>query len=180
MAVTEQEYGMMPLEAAGLTPDQQAAWDAQLAQNGRITNMKASLLRHLPSYHALMTWYPLRDEVEQFLGKRATLVFVSAISNNTDCLICSTFFRRIWADAGEDPDRVELDETETMLADFGRQIAAGGHGVTAAMRQQLLARYTEAQLVALTVFGTIMLATNVYNNALAVPLDTYLEPYRKA
>jgi hypothetical protein len=32
--------------------------------------------------------------------------------------------------------------------------------------------------VALTAFGAIMLATNVFNNALRVDLDGYLEPYR--
>ena len=51
-----------------------------------------------------MTWYDLRDEVEPFLGERATMLFAHAISAETDCLICSTFFRRLLIDAGEDPD----------------------------------------------------------------------------
>ena len=33
--------------------------------------------------------------------------------------------------------------------------------------------------MALTAFGAIMVATNVFNNALRVDLDEYLEPYRK-
>ena len=32
----------------------------------------------------------------------------------------------------------------------------------------------------LTAFGAIMVATNVVNDALGVPLDGYLEPYRGA
>ena len=32
-------------------------------------------------------------------------------------------------------------------------------------------------MVALVTFGAIMLATNVFNNVLGVPLDGYLEPY---
>ena len=32
----------------------------------------------------------------------------------------------------------------------------------------------------LTAFGAIMVATNVFNDALGVPLDGYLEPYRRA
>ena len=28
-------------------------------------------------------------------------------------------------------------------------------------------------------FGALMVATNVFNNALRVPLDEYLEPYRR-
>ena len=39
---------------------------------------------------------------------------------------------------------------------------------------------THPQIVALTAFGALMVATNVFNNALAVPLDEYLEPYRRA
>ena len=41
-----------------------------------------------------MTWYPLRDTVQPFLGERLTTLFAHAISSETDCLICSTFFRR--------------------------------------------------------------------------------------
>jgi hypothetical protein len=33
--------------------------------------------------------------------------------------------------------------------------------------------------VALTAFGALMVATNVFNNALDVPLDEYLEPFRR-
>ena len=38
--------------------------------------------------------------------------------------------------------------------------------------------FSPEQIVALTAFGAIMLATNVFNNALRVDLDGYLEPYR--
>jgi hypothetical protein len=33
--------------------------------------------------------------------------------------------------------------------------------------------------VTITAFGALMVATNVVNNALDIPLDEYLEPYRK-
>jgi hypothetical protein len=39
--------------------------------------------------------------------------------------------------------------------------------------------FTPAQIVALTAFGALMVATNVVNNALEVELDEYLQPYRK-
>jgi alkylhydroperoxidase family enzyme len=38
----------------------------------------------------------------------------------------------------------------------------------------------DQQIVALTAFGALMLATNVVNNALEVELDEYLEPYTAA
>jgi len=42
-----------------------------------------------------------------------------------------------------------------------------------------VAVFSDEQIVALTSFGAMMVATNIVNNALEVDLDTYLEPYRK-
>ena len=39
---------------------------------------------------------------------------------------------------------------------------------------------TPEQIVALTAFGGMMIATNVFNNALQVDLDDYLQPFRKS
>ena len=83
--------------------------------------MKRTLLHSLPAFHALMEWYPLRDTVQPFLGERLTTLFAHAISAETDCLICSTFFRRILIEAGEDPDELELDEREEAVVEFGRR-----------------------------------------------------------
>ena len=44
---------------------------------------------------------------------------------------------------------------------------------------RLAARLRPEQIVALTAFGGLMVATNLFNNALRVDLDEYLEPYRK-
>jgi hypothetical protein len=82
----------------------------------RVTNLKRTLA-HVPSaLHAYMEWYPLRDRAAEFLGERSTNVFVHAISTATDCLICSTFFRRLLIDSGEDPDDLVLDDREQLLA----------------------------------------------------------------
>ena len=51
-----------------------------------------------------MTWYDLRDEVVPFLGERLADLFSHAISAGTDCLICSTYFRKALIDSGENPD----------------------------------------------------------------------------
>ena len=42
------------------------------------------------------------------------------------------------------------------------------------------AHFDDEQMVALTAFGAMMVATNIINNALDVPLDDYLMEYRKA
>jgi alkylhydroperoxidase family enzyme len=44
---------------------------------------------------------------------------------------------------------------------------------------RLFAFLTQDQVVTLTAFGAMMLATNVFINALDVDLDEYLHVYRK-
>jgi alkylhydroperoxidase family enzyme len=128
---------------------------------------------------ALMTWYPLRDAVAVFLGDRLTTLFAHAVSTETECLICSTFFRRILVDAGEDPDRLALDPRDQAIVDYGLALARGNSHVPDAVYARAAAQLDAAQMVALTAFGAMMIATNVVNNALEVDLDEYLYTYRK-
>lgn len=167
-----------PLEYADMPPDAAAAHDAHQSV-GRITNMKRTLLRSVPAFHALMEWYPLRDTVQPFLGDRLTTLFAHAVSSETECLICSTFFRRILIDSGEDPDALELDARESDVVAFGWALAVTPHRVPDAVYDRVAVRFTDEQMVALVAFGALMVATNVVNNALGVPLDDYLQPYRR-
>ena len=166
------DYETAPAEA-------RTAYEEHEKHHGRMTNMKRTLLHSLPSFHALMEWYTLRDDVRPFLGDRGATIFSHAISAETDCLICSTFFRRILIDAGEDPEELALNDREQLLVDFGRQLAKDPKGVDDALYASLTKQFSAAELVALTAFGSIMLATNIFNDALRVDLDGYLEPYRR-
>jgi alkylhydroperoxidase family enzyme len=148
--------------------------------HGRATNMKRTLARSPVALKSLMTWYDLRDEVVRFLGERATVLFAHAISTATDCLVCSTFFRRILIDAGDDPDHLRLDEREGLVVEFGRQLARDPHGVSDLLFSRLAGSLEHDQIVTLTAFGGLMVATNLFNNALQVELDEYLWAYRKA
>jgi alkylhydroperoxidase family enzyme len=141
--------------------------------------MKRTLAHSPAALHALMQWYALRDEVVPFLGERLTTLFAHAVSNQTDCLICSTFFRRLLAQAGEDPDQVRMDDRDKMVVDYGRQLARDPNQVSDELFSRLAALFRPEQVVALTAFGGLMIATNVFNNALRVDLDEYLWPFRK-
>jgi alkylhydroperoxidase family enzyme len=141
--------------------------------------MKQTLAYSPVALAALMTWYPLRDAVAGFLGDRAATLFAHAISTQTDCLICSTFFRRLLRDAGEDPKALQLDERECAVVDYGRQLARDANGVSDELYARLASFLGPEQVVTLTAFGGLMVATNVFNNALRVDLDEYLWPYRK-
>jgi alkylhydroperoxidase family enzyme len=151
-----------------------------VSAHGRATNMKATLARSPVALRSLMTWYDLRDEVVTFLGERATVLFAHAISAGTDCLVCSTFFRRLLVDAGDNPDDLRLDEREALVVEFGRQLARDPHGVSDVQFGRLSGFFLDDQIVALTAFGGLMVATNLFNNALRVDLDEYLWAYRKA
>lgn len=170
---------VQPVEHGGTAGDVRAAYERVVAEHGRITNMKRTLLRSMPAFRALMEWYPLRDAVQPFLGERLTNIFCHAISSQTDCLICSTFFRRLLIDSGEDPDDFALDERESAVVEFGRCLATPPARVPDDVFQRLAAFFNEEQIVALTAFGAMMVATNIFNNALEVDLDGYLEPYRR-
>jgi alkylhydroperoxidase family enzyme len=145
----------------------------------RITNMKRTLLRSVPAFDALMTWYTLRDATIPILGERLTTIFAHAISAETDCLICSTFFRRILIDSGENPDRLELDAREQAVVAFGRCLAQSPFTVPDETFAAIRDLFDEQDIVTITSFGALMVATNVVNNALEIPLDEYLEPYRR-
>ena len=168
-----------PLEIDAAPPEARGVAEAHVRNHARMTNMKRTLLHSLPAFRALMEWYPLRDAVQPFLGERLTTLFAHAISAETDCLICSTFFRRMLIQTGDNPDRLKLDERETAVLAFGRALAVSPYKVPAEVYGKLEAHFSPAEIVALTAFGAMMVATNVLNNALEVDLDEYLQPYRK-
>jgi alkylhydroperoxidase family enzyme len=168
-----------PLDDHEADPEARAALDAITAAHGRVTNMKRTLARSPVALRALMTWYDLREEVVPFLGERLTNLFAHAISAGTDCLICSTFFRRLLIESGEDPDALRLDDRERAVVEYGRRLATDPNGVSDDLYGRLAAEFLPEQIVALTAFGGLMVATNLFNNALRVDLDEYLYPYRK-
>ena len=146
-------------------------WDAEIERSGaEPTHMKRALLNNLPSYDALMDWYPLYAEVERFTGKRGAVVYSFAISTENECLLCTTYFRRALRARGEDINGLDLDEVDQDLADFGRAVARD-HRADPALVLRLTKRYGQAGLVALVGFGILMIGNNIVNSFLDVELD---------
>ena len=154
-------------------------YDDQIAKHGRITNMKRTLLHDVQSFKTYMDWYTLYDELRPTFGDRALQIFSYAISTGNDCLICGLFFRKILVDAGEDPENLQLDETEQLLLDFGVQITKHPHSIDSAIYDKLREKYSDTVLVQLIAFAGIMSATNLFNTVAKVPLDEVLYSYRK-
>ena len=169
-----------PTDPAGAPEASRALADEHVAAGARMTNMKWTAARSPETLAMLLTWYPLFDRVASFLGERRAQLLAHAISDRNECLVCSTFFRRILIDAGEDPGALQLDAEDELMVELGRTLADDPHGVDDALYGRLAERYGEQQIVELVGFGAIMVATNVFNDALGVPLDDYLQPYRSA
>jgi hypothetical protein len=166
------------LEYEQTTGETQATFSEGLTQYGRMTNMKRTLLHSLPAYHALMEWYPLFDTIKLFLGERLSVIFAHALSVESDCLVCTTFMRRILIDWGENPGKLELDEKGEVIVAFGRAIGQKGNRVPDELYKKVAGLFTPEQIVALTGFASLMIATNIINNVLEVDLDEYLYAYR--
>jgi hypothetical protein len=169
---------IQPLEREQLAGEGRATFDRELARFGRLSNMKRTLLHSPTAYHALMQWYPLFETIKPFLGERLAIIFAHAISSESDCLICTTYMRRILIDWGEDPNELRLDEKGETLVEFGRAILGAGNRIPNELYRRLEKFFTPDQIVSLTAFAGLMVATNMINNALEVALDEYLYDYR--
>ncbi len=71
-----------------------------------------------------------------------------------------------------------FSELELLVLDYAEAMTRTPVAVTDELFARLRERYDERQIVQLIAFGAIMLATNVFNDALRVPLDDYLQAYR--
>lgn len=169
-----------------MLPDEELSLEARAAaqrqldlHGGRITNMKRTLLGHVPSFDAYMEWYTLKDELEPYIGERAVSLFSYAISDANDCLICSVFFRRILIESGDDPDDPVVTETEQLLLEWGRLIATDPGGISEEFYARLEAAFSPTLRVLLVAFAGQMVATNLINTVGRIPLDEVLYDFRK-
>ena len=162
------------------SPDVRAEYDDQIEKHGRITNMKRTLLHNVPAFKAYMEWYTLRDLMIPFLGERAVSVFAHAISVGNECLICSSFFRKILIDEKNEPDNLVLSDVESLLVDFGSAITGDPHDIPDEIYDRLSERFTDEQLVLIISFAGIMIATNTFNTVAKIPLDEALYDYTGA
>ena len=168
-----------PLNTKEIAPAVKAAFEKHVQEyGGRITNMKATLGRSLPAFEAYMQWYPLYTEVEKILGKRMASLYAHSISCAADCPLCSTFFRKIIIDSGETPEKLELTELETDLLNFGSSVTKHKGNIANHLYNAVAAKYNKAEMVVLTAFAGIMMATNVFNNVIETEIDEYLSSYR--
>lgn len=139
------------------------------AKGYRITNMKRTLLHSVTAFRSLENGvYDLQEKLETFLDKRAVVFFGYAISTTDDCIVCSTYFRKILEDWKINFDEFSFTDTEDLLIKIGRQIAENKGNVEEELLDELQKSFTEEQVVDLVAFAVMIVANNLFNNALDV------------
>lgn len=163
-----------------LSPDAKAASD-RLAdeRGGEFGNVRATLLANLPGFEVYSQWYTLHDEIAPWIGERAVSLFSYAISDENDSLACAVYFRRILLDGGDDPDHPEVTETERLLMDWGRLIAASPRDIPGEFYARLESAFSPERRLTLLAFAGLTVAINVLVSVGRIPLDESLYPYRK-
>jgi hypothetical protein len=169
---------ILPLNDAILSTSVKEAFEEHVIKyNGRYTNMKATLAHSLVSFEVYMQWYRLYAEVEAILGKRLASMYSFAISEASDCPLCSTFFRKIIIDSGETPESLQLNDAEKQLLSFGSSIAKYQGHINDDVYKPIEALYSRQDLVVLIAFAGQMIATNIFNNVIETTIDDYLKGY---
>jgi len=165
------------------SPFVRGAWDAEMRDRGRVTNMKRTLLLSQPAYAAYMGWYPLWSELEKLVGHRAAAVFAHAISARNGCVLCTLYFRRELDAAGIAPAAFSPSQDEALLIrlaeSMGSETAGSGSGHEAAetLWGDLKARFSDTDLVTIVGFAGMMIAVNAFNSTLGVDVDEDLERF---
>jgi len=169
---------ILPLATEATPAETRIAYQQHTAvYQARITNMKATLGHSYTAFQAYMQWYPLYEDVKHVLGGQLAPLFAWSISEAADCPLCSTYFRKIIIESGQDPEALVLTDHEQAVLTFGATIAARKGVVPDEIYKSVAAHYTEKQLVTLTAFAGIMIATNIFNNVIQTDIDDYLHPF---
>ena len=165
----------------GRTPSEtRTAYNQHITRYGsRITNMKATLGHSIIAFQAYMEWYPLYEEVKKIIGNRLSPLFAWSISEAADCPLCSTYFRKAIIESGENPEHLTLAKEDQELLSFGAAIAMNKGFIPDTIFNPVRARFSDTELVVLTAFAGIMIATNVFNNVIQTEIDDYLQVYKK-
>lgn len=169
---------ILPLTDAEQSADTKAAFAAHVTNhNSRITNMKATMGRSVLVFNIYMQWYDLYEQVKAIVGSRSAYLFAYAISEGSNCPLCTTYFRKVIMDNGEKPEALVLNDREQALLDFGSAMANHKGEIPKGLYQLLAQTYNETQLVVLVGFAGQMIATNIFNNVFEVEIDGYLAEY---
>lgn len=139
-----------------------------IASGHRITNVKRTMLHHVPSFLALEAGsYDLDDDLQRLIGKLDGDIFEYAISTENECLVCSMYFIRLLKNEhGIDPATFQFSDRQNLLIEYARAMVHAPKEVPDELFDRLKKEFTEEQIVAITTMGVMMIAMNYYNDIL--------------
>ena len=141
-----------------------------VAEGHRVTNVKRIILNHLPSFRSLeLGQYDLDDDLQRLIGKLDGDIFEYAISVQNDCLVCTTYFRKLLRSLGiEDFEHFDFTPEEKLMIEYGRAIAKNPKRIPDELFERLRAAFDGETIVVMTTMAVFMIANNVFNDALQV------------
>lgn len=164
----------LPIPSADDLSDEARSIRARhLEARGRISNVRAALLGHVPSFRAYAEWYTLKDELVPVLGELGVTFLAYAISDEYGCVSCSLFFRRALEEAGEDPHSPSAPG-DRLVARFGRAVVRSPQEVPEELYTELARILSPEQRVALVAFAGMTVAVSLVNTVGRVPVDEEL------
>ena len=163
------------ITAEEVTGKAKEAYD-ELASQGKLTNMKQALLQDYATYDAFMGWYTSWNRLVEIIGEKSATIYAHSVSTTNGCLLCSLFFISDLKALGLDPDHLEFDEKEKILAQLGAQIVKDPTNVSDELIDSLKKYYNDSEVVAIVGFAAQMIATNNFNSVLKIDVDERLLP----
>lgn len=159
-----------PVNLTDLSPEAKAAVDEHLRQGYRLTNEKLTLLHNVSAFEALGAQsYAVDRELQRLVGKRAADFFEYAISVENDCIVCTTYFRKLLRSMGiENFEDFAFTPEEELMIEYGRAIAKNPKRIPDELFERLRAIFDEETIVVMTTMAVFMIANNVFNDALQV------------
>ena len=147
-----------------------AAITDHLQRGYRLTNEKLTLLHNVTAFNALeVQSYAVDRELQRLVGERAADLFEYAISVQNDCIVCTTYFRKLLMSMGiTDPEQFGFTEKEKLMIAYGRAVAKNPKQIPDEIFEQLRAVFDEETIIVMTTMAVFMIANNVFNDALQV------------
>ena len=167
-----------PLRRKDQTSEIQIAFiQHQTVYNTNIDNMKATLGHSPTAFKVYMQWYPLFEELKRIVGTRLATLLAWSVSEESQGIIYTAFFRKAINDSGEDPDNLVLSENEQQFIDFGAAVARNNGLITDELFAGIQQQYSAEEVVIIAAFAGKMIAANIFNNLIQTETDEQLLPF---
>ena len=153
------------------SPEIKAIVKEHVESGHKITNVKRTILHHLPSFKALeLGQYDVDDDLQRIIGKLDGDIFEFAISNKNGCLVCSNYFIKLLKiDHGiEDPFTYEFTKRQALLIQYAEALVQDPKNVPDELFAQLQEEFDEETIIAITTMGVMLIAMNNFNDALQI------------